>query len=312
MNAIYTVTPNPGLDRTLTVPAIIHNEVLRASEVRMDVGGKGFNVARALKALGMESTALGFLGGATGRMLEDGLAALGIRGEFVHIADETRTNFVVTDPLGVDHVKVNEAGPLINAAELASFYTLVEQRLQPGDFWVLSGSLARGLPVDFYAHLVRTIQQAEAYAVLDASGAALRAGLSSAPYLVKPNMLEASEATGIAIADENDALAAARMMLQRGATLVALSMGADGLLLVDHQRTVRVRPPTVRALNTVGAGDALLAGLVWALVQKQPLEQVARWGVACGSAAAARPGVDFAPLAEVQAVYEKVSVNGEE
>lgn len=312
MNAIYTVTPNPGLDRTLTVPTIIHNEVLRASEVRMDVGGKGFNVARALKALGMESSALGFLGGATGRLLEEGLAALGIRGEFVHIADETRTNFVVTDPLGVDHVKVNEAGPLIGSAEMASFYALVEQRLQPGDFWVLSGSLARGLPADFYAHLIRTIQQASAYAVLDASGAALHAGLASAPYLIKPNLLEASEVTGIAIADENDALRAARTMLYGGVSIVALSMGADGLLLVDHEWTIRVRPPAIRALNAVGAGDALLAGLVWALVQKHPLEEVARWGVACGSAAAARPGVDFAPMAEVQEMFERVSVSGEQ
>lgn len=311
MDAIYTVTPNPGLDRTLTVPAIIHNEVLRASEVRMDVGGKGFNVARALKALGMESTAFGFLGGATGRMLEDGLTTLGIRGEFIHIADETRTNFVVTDPLGVDHVKVNEAGPLISAAELASFYTLVEQRLQPGDFWVLSGSLARGLPSDFHAHLIRTIQQASAFAVLDASGAALHAGLASAPYLVKPNLLEASEATGIAIADENDALRAARTMLHGGVSIVALSMGVEGLLLVDHERTIRVRPPAIRALNAVGAGDALLAGLVWALVQKQPLDEVARWGVACGSAAASRPGVDFAPMADVQEMFEKLSVKSE-
>jgi 1-phosphofructokinase family hexose kinase len=309
MPNIFTVTPNPGLDRTLTVPAILHNEVLRASEVRSDAGGKGFNVARALKALGMESTALGFLGGALGRRLEEELARLGVAGAFTPIAGETRTNFVVTTPDGNDHVKVNEPGPVIAAEELAAFHHLVAARIRPGDFWVMSGSLARGLPEDFYASLIRVVQWRGAHAVLDASGSALVAGLAAAPYLVKPNALEASQAVGVAIDGEEDAYRAAQTLLDRGVQMVALSLGADGLLLADPHRSVRVRPPVIRALNTVGAGDALLAGLVWALALGYPLEEAARWGVASGSAAAALPGVDFAPLSAVREMFERCVVS---
>jgi 1-phosphofructokinase family hexose kinase len=306
---IVTVTPNPVLDRTLTVPRIIFNEMMRATSSRLDWGGKGFNVSRALQALGTESVAMGFVGGATGRMLERGLHDMRITTDFVHIAGETRTNVVIAAVDAKRYVKVNEAGPTVRAEELAAFLDRVHERVRPGDIWVLSGSLSPGVPSDFYAQLVALVQAEGAKALLDASGEPLRLGCAASPYLVKPNVVEAEEMTGQVINSDADALAAAEFFLNQEIMLVALSLGADGLLLASEQRAVRARPPDVQARNPVGAGDALLAGVAWALVRESPVEEIARWGVASGTAAAVREGVSVGTRAEVEALNEQVQID---
>lgn len=302
---IVTVTPNPVLDRTLIVPRIKLNEVLRAAATRLDWGGKGFNVSRALKALGTESVALGFIGGATGQLLEQGLHELGIATDFVHIAGETRTNIVIAEQDTGRYIKVNEAGPVVSAEEQAAFFSLVRRRVRPGELWVLSGSLPPGVPPDFYADLITAVQQAGAQAVLDTSGEPLFLGCRAGPYLIKPNASEAQEVTGQEIHSDEDALVAARFFLEQGVQIVALSLGAEGLLLASRGWAVRARPPRVQARNPVGAGDALVAGLVWTMLRGLPPEETARWGVACGAAAAMSEGVAFGSREEVEALYRR-------
>jgi len=335
MAVIVTVTPNPGLDRTLTVPRIVFNEMVRATKSRLDWGGKGFNVSRALQALGedrrvgAESVAMGFVGGATGQMLERGLRDLGIATDFVHIAGETRTNTVITSADAGQHVryiKVNEAGPTVRAEELAAFLDRVRERVRPGDFWVLSGSLPPGVPPDFYAPIITLVQERGARALLDSSGEPLRLGCTVSPYLVKPNAVEAEEMTGREVRSQllvlNDYAKlpgracpfpglpdATDFFLRQGIELVALSLGADGLLLASKQRAVWARPPRVQARNPVGAGDALLAGIAWALDHGLPLEEMARWGVATGTAAAMREGVSAGTRAKVEALYKQVQIS---
>jgi len=306
---IVTVTPNPVLDRTLTVPRLVFNEMIRAASSRLDWGGKGFNVSRALKALGVESVAMGFVGGATGRMLEQGLNEMGIATDFVHIAGETRTNIVITEAATERYVKVNEAGPTVHAEEWEAFLGRVRERVRPGDIWVLSGSLPPGAPSDCYAQLIDRVQAEGATALLDASGEPLRLGCAASPYLVKPNAIEAGEMTGQEIRSDADALSAAKRCLGLGIKLVALSLGADGLMLSSQERTVWARPPSVQARNPVGAGDALLAGIAWALQHRLPLEEVARWGVASGTAAALREGVSVGTRTEVETMYQLVRVD---
>jgi 1-phosphofructokinase len=303
---VVTVTLNPALDRTLTVPRIAFGEVMRATAVHIDWGGKGFNVSRTLRALGAESVAMGFVGGATGQVLARGLASLGIATDFVHIAGETRTNVVIAD--AERYVKANEAGPTVQAEEVAAFLDRVRGRVAPGDIWVFSGSLPPGAPLDLYARLIDVVQAGGARALLDTSGEPLRLGCEAVPYLVKPNLAEAQEATGRAVARDGDALAAAGFFLRQGVELAALSFGADGLLLASAQRAILARPPRVRVRNPVGAGDALLAGIAWALERGAPLEEMVRWGVACGTASAVREGVGVIARAEVEALYEEVSV----
>jgi 1-phosphofructokinase family hexose kinase len=359
---IVTVTPNPGLDRTLTVPRIVFNQMMRATASRLDWGGKGFNVSRALQALGVESVAMGFIGGATGRTLERGLGDLGIGTDFVPIAGETRTNTVITSaPLsagpsarlragpsarlraGMDadayrYVKVNEPGPTVRTEEVAAFFDRAREKARPGDIWVLCGSLPPGVPPDFYARLTALVQAMGAQVLLDSSGEALRLGCAASPYLVKPNVVEAEEMTGQEISSDADALAAVEFFVRQGIELVALSLGADGLLLASKELAVRARPPCVQARNPVGAGDALLAGIASALAGPSAparagpstqlragpstglragaehsrrehvlsLEEIARWGVATGTAAAMQEGVSFGTRAEVEALYEQI------
>ncbi len=305
---IVTVTLNPCLDRTLTVPHLSLNEVLRASAVRLDWGGKGFNVSRALPALGAESLAMGLVGGATGERLERGLASLGIATDLVAIAGETRTNTVVAEAGSERYLKVNEPGPAVQAGELAAFLDRAGARIRRGDLWILSGSLPRGMPADVYARLVRRVQAAGARALLDASGEPLRQGCAAGPYLVKPNAVEAAEVTGRVIRSEADARDAARRLLGQGVEVVALSLGADGLLLAAGQQMVRARPPRIQARTPAGAGDALLAGLAWALERGLSLVEMAGWGVAAGTAAARNEGVGPGTRAEVEALYPQVEI----
>ncbi len=311
---IVTLTPNPVLDRTLTVPRVQLDTVLRADELRLDAGGKGFNVSRALKTMGSATLAMALVGGATGRLLQEMLHAWGVATRFVPIHDETRTNIVVTEPDGAHHLKVNEAGPQIRPQELEQLLAAVDDELQPGDLWVLAGSLPRGLRPDFYALLVERIGARGGAAALDASGAALQLGLQAAPFLAKPNGLEVAEATGLPASTPEEAAAAARRLLELGVQLPAISLGADGLLLAALVGGASVpeiwhaQPPVIVALNTVGAGDAAVAGMVWALAQGMGPAEVVRYGAATGTAAAARPGVTFATLDEVETVARQVVV----
>ncbi len=326
---IYTVTLNPSLDRTLTVPRIVDDEMVRATTSRLDWGGKGFNVSRTLQALGAESVALGFAGGATGQRLERGLCDLGITTDLVPLSGETRTNTVVIESETGRYIKINEPGPTVQPEEQSALVNRIRECLrdreraqgQGRDLWVLSGSLPPGLPDSFYGELVDMVQAAGARALLDASAEPLRLGCAAAPFLVKPNAAEALGLIGVAGPLTSDlgrdgaafadatALGLAYHFLALGVELVALSLGAGGLLLATSGRAVRARPPGVQARNPVGAGDALLAGVSWALERDLSLEEMARWGVAAGTAAAVGVGVAAVTLAEVQTLYEQVTIH---
>ncbi len=306
---IVTVTPNPVVDRTLTVPAIALDTVMRATAIRDDWGGKGFNVSRVLLALGMESLALGFIGGATGQRLAAGLAALGIPTDFVTIAGETRTNIVIAAADSGHYVKVNEAGPTLQPEEIAQFLDKVRQRARPGDTWALCGSLPPGVPDDFYAQIIHLLKPCGARVLLDTSGAALRAGCEAVPFLVKPNAEEAAAFVGHPVHTREDALDAAHAFLERGIAQVALSLGAEGLLLATREAAVFAVPPAVPVKNVTGAGDALLAGLIYALERNLPLAEQARWGVAAGTASAMHEGVGVVTSEGVKAVYKQVETS---
>jgi 1-phosphofructokinase family hexose kinase len=305
---IFTVTLNPVLDRTLTVPRLQFDEMVRATSSRVDWGGKGFNVSRALRVLGVESVAMGFVGGATGQTLENGLRELGIATDLIQISGDTRTNVVIVEAETGHYIKVNETGPRVTKDEVGSFLGRVCARARSGDIWVLSGSLPPGVPQEFYAQLTGVIQAQGALTLLDSSGDPLRLGSAANPYLIKPNRAEAAKVTGQAIQSPVDALHAVHSLLAQGVQHVALSLGPDGLLLASQQQAVWARPPQVTAKNPVGAGDALLAGVAWALTGGLSVAEVARWGVSVGTAAAVREGVSFGGRAEVEAYYDQVRV----
>lgn len=302
---IYTLTLNPALDRELTVDALRLDTVLRATATRSDIGGKGFNVARMLAALGAPSVALGFVGGATGAALRAGLAAQGIATDMIAVAGETRTNVSVVTAGGGPHLKVNEPGPTVSAAECAALRARVRELARPGDWWVLAGSLPPGAPDGLYADLIGDLRAAGACAALDASGAPLRAGVAAGPTLIKPNAAEAAELAGRPCRTPEEALALAAALADT--PYVAISLGAAGAVLAHAGRGWLATPPPIVERNPIGAGDSLVAGLVWGLARHDPPAALA-WGVACGAAAAARAGTAVGTLAEVADLAGRVRV----
>ncbi len=303
---IYTLTPNPSVDRSITIPEIRFNTVLRSQSVRLDWAGKGFNVSRALQQLGIESIAMGWVGGGTGKMLADGLAQLGIQADFVWVAEDTRTNTMINEASGEWHMKINEPGPSILAEDIEHLNQKVKEYAKKGDLWILSGSLPPDVPNDFYAKLIDMLQKRKARVYLDASGKALQYGIQASPYLVKPNLAEASEEVGFEINNIEDAKRAALHFLRAGIQYFALTMGASGLLLASQKEMVYASPPKIHARNTAGSGDALLAAIIHAQMQGLNLVDVARWGVAAGSASIETEGVSEFEMNRLHELMQKI------
>ncbi|MBN8218594.1 MAG: 1-phosphofructokinase family hexose kinase [Spirochaetes bacterium] len=298
---IYTVTLNPALDRELLVDAVRLGEVLRAKGRRDEAGGKGYNVSRALLALGKKSVSLGFLGGETGAHLGASIAQGGLDLVTIPIAGETRTNISLVGEVG-ESLKVNEPGPHILPGEWEGMLRQVESLAQTGDWWIFSGSLPEGLPATAYETLIQTVGARGARAILDTSGDALRHGCSAHPFLVKPNASEAREALGIGPSEPRGHEELSRGMISLGALGVFLTLGKNGALAMNAGETHFRSAPVIQERNATGAGDAALAGFVWALDEGRPWREALEWGIACGAAAAGKRGSGVGTRAEVEGV----------
>jgi 1-phosphofructokinase family hexose kinase len=304
---IYTLTLNPAVDRELTVASVEFDAVLRASESRVDYGGKGFNVSRLLKSLGAASTAVGFLGGRSGELLQHGLQDLGIGTDFVWVAGETRTNISIVTESHDHYIKVNEKGPQVGQASQDELLAKIDAITRPGDWWVLAGSLPPGVGDDFYARIVRVLNRHQAKAVLDATSESLRLGCGERPYLVKPNSEEAAALTGLPMASTPEIARAAAEIQAMGAQNVVISMGKAGALLRTAQGTWLVGSPKVQEKNPIGAGDSMVGGLVWALTENIPLRESLGWGVASGAATASQGGTEVGSRERIQHLVGQVS-----
>ncbi|MCX4680961.1 1-phosphofructokinase [Streptomyces sp. NBC_01433] len=258
---ILTVTPNPSLDRTYELPGLVRGAVLRAAADRVDPGGKGVNVSRAVAAAGHRTVAVAPLGGPEGALLARLLGEHGIEAAGVEIAGSTRVNITLVEPDGT-LTKVNATGPDITAAEAEDLLEAVRTRSADADWIACCGSLPRGLPPEWYAELVARSHRAGARIALDTSGAALTAALRERPDVIKPNAQELAEAVGRPLATVGDAVKAAAELRELGAGSVLASLGADGQLLVEASGTYfgSARVESVR--SNVGAGDASLAGFL--------------------------------------------------
>ncbi|MCX5377838.1 1-phosphofructokinase [Streptomyces sp. NBC_00091] len=257
---ILTVTPNPSLDRTYEVPSLDRGGVLRAAGERVDPGGKGVNVSRAVAAAGVPTTAVLPLGGPAGAMLAELLGAQGVDVTAVSIAGQTRSNISVVEPDGT-LTKINAAGPELSAQESALLLDTV--RGSASAAWIACcGSLPPGLEPSWYAELVARAHEAGARVALDTSGPALAAALPARPDVIKPNAAELAEAVGRPLATLGDAVKAAEELIGRGAGAVLASLGATGQLLVGAEGAYYGTAPVTAVRSDVGAGDAALAGFL--------------------------------------------------
>ncbi|ATY14325.1 1-phosphofructokinase [Amycolatopsis sp. AA4] len=283
---IVTVTPNPSLDRTAQLSELRRGEVLRASRVRLDPGGKGVNVSRALAAAGSPTVALLPAGGSVGERLADLLAPEGVPVVAVPIAGTTRSNITLVEADGTT-TKINEPGPEISPAELAVLQQRTVELAARAEWVVCCGSVPAGVPDDFYAQLGKLARDAGAKVAVDSSGAPLAAALAAGPDLIKPNLDELAELAGRPLPQLGDVVEVCRGLVADGVGAVLVSLGARGAVLVDRAETRHALGPLVAVRSTVGAGDAALAGFLHA---GGTGPQALRAAVAYGTAAVAQEG----------------------
>ncbi|GHF17294.1 1-phosphofructokinase [Streptomyces griseoluteus] len=283
---ILTVTPNPSLDRTYEVPVLERGEVIRASGERMDPGGKGVNVSRAVAAAGRRTLAVLPLGGAPGALIAELLDAQGIEVAPVPVAGATRSNIALAEADGV-LTKINAPGPELTPAEEESLLAAVRTHSADAHWIACCGSLPLGLAPSWYADVVARAHSGGARIALDTSGPALLQALGARPDVVKPNAEELSAAVGRRLVTVGDAVKAAEELRTMGARAVLASLGADGQLLVDGEGTWFGTAPVAAVRSNVGAGDSSLAGF---LIAGGSGPEALASAVAHGAAAVQLPG----------------------
>jgi 1-phosphofructokinase family hexose kinase len=304
---IYTLTLNPAIDRELTVAEVQFDAVLSAVKSQVDFGGKGFNVSRLLKSMGMPSTALGFIGGRTGDRLQSGLQALDIATDFVSIAGETRTNISIVTEKHDHYIKVNEKGPLVDEAKQRELLDKIAALAQPGDWWVLAGSLPPSVLDSFYAQIIEILNQHHAISILDTTGESLRLGCEAKPFLVKPNADETQKLTGLPVETVAQIAIAAAELRKLGAQNVVISLGKKGALLQYAECSWLVHSPKIKERNPIGAGDSMVGGLVWALSQGYSLKESLGWGAASGAATASLSGTEVGSRPLIEELFQQVN-----
>lgn len=298
---IVVLSLNTAVDRTLLVPGFRTGEVFRAEEARAFAGGKGLNVARALRGLGQEVRVAGFLGGTAAPFIRERCAALGIEQRWVEIAGETRTCVIVVNP-GAPQTVLNEPGPAVSAAETARLGAEIERAVAPGDFLCISGSAPPGVPDGFYADVVRNLQARGARVLVDVSGAPLRLAWEARPWAVAPNLAEYEQAFGPAAAAD------AASHLARRAEHVLLTLGAEGVIYAHGDTRRHVRPPPVSTRNAVGSGDAFAAGFLAGMAAGKPALEAVRLAVAAGASNAARLEPGAGSATEITALLAQVTI----
>jgi 1-phosphofructokinase len=280
---IVTLTANPSVDRTIEVDALIRGSVLRASANRVDPGGKGVNISRALVAHRLRTLAVLPSGGVEGHQLAGLLAADGIETALVPITGSVRCNISVAEPDGTV-TKLNETGPTLAPGELDAMAETLVAAARGADWVVLAGSLPPGAPTDYYATLIKELSSLGARIALDSSEAAFDRALDAGPDLIKPNRRELAEAAGTPVRTLGEAVAAAQELRDRGARAVLASLGADGALLVDEAGAAYGETVAVSPRSSVGAGDAMLAGFLAAGgAGTNALAEALAWGAAAVS-----------------------------
>ena len=289
---VYTVTLNPALDYEVLLDGLQPGELNRTKNEHMHFGGKGVNVSTVLHGLGVETVALGFLAGFTGRALEDGLRAAGIRTDFVWLEEGlTRVNVKIRSMDRCEETEINSGGPVIPPRALEAFFEKLDL-LTAGDALVLAGSLPAGVPPDVYQRVLARVEGRGVLTVVDAARDVLRGVLPYRPFLIKPNSAELGELFAASPLSEAEILPLAKSLQTQGARNVLVSMGGDGSLLLDETgeaRRLGVPPGTVR--HTVGAGDSMVAGFLAGWLSTRDYAAAHRVGAAAGAATAFSDGL---------------------
>lgn len=305
---IYTLTLNPAIDKTCEIQNFLAGEVNRIETIRVDAGGKGINVSKCLQRLGESSIAITLLGGESGKQLEKLIKDEDLSTIVLPISGQTRTNMKIVDLVKHQNTDINEKGPEISSMECKQIQDIIQNYVGEDAYLVLSGSIPRGVPSEIYRDIISYCNKKGVRVFLDADGECLRYGIEAGPYLVKPNISELSRLVGKDLTDINQIIDAAQMLLEKGIEKVVVSMGAEGALFIEKGRCVRALGLEVPVRSTVGAGDSMVAALVFGTKNQWPLEKQIRLAMAISAASVSCSGTQSPSKEMIDILKEKVKL----
>ncbi|HET9430852.1 MAG TPA: 1-phosphofructokinase family hexose kinase, partial [Chitinophagaceae bacterium] len=299
MASIITITLNPAIDKSTSIEALLPEKKLRCSPPVFEPGGGGINVARAIHKLGGKASPIYLAGGYTGKFFKQLLEEEGIESIIIEISKHTRENLIVLDRSANQQYRFGMPGPSIRESEWRELLTVLEN--QNADFIVASGSVPEGVTPDIFARIAMIARNKNSKFIVDTSGEPLKQALSKGVYLLKPNLGELASLSGRDHINENEAAELAKEIINKGqCEIIVVSMGPSGALLVTPDTVEKVRSPPVEKKSTVGAGDSMVAGIVWSLAKKKSLLESVQYGVASGTAATLNPGSELCRLEDVE------------
>ena len=310
MQKIVTITLNPSIDKSTSVKGIVPEKKLRCAEPKFEPGGGGVNVSRAIKKLGGDSTAIYFAGGYSGKFFTSLLGLEGIDSLVVPIAEQTRENMIVVDESTNLQYRFGMPGPTIKPGEVEHFFSLLHE-MKDVQYVVASGSLPDGVDDDFFINLADICKKNNTKLIVDTSGEPLRKAINEGVYMIKPNLGELSMLNGVEELNDEDIVTSARSIIEKGgAEVIVVSMGASGACLVTKDATYNCPSPAVRKKSTVGAGDTMVAGMVLAMLNGYPWQDVLRYGVAAGTATTMNSGTELCKKNDVERLFSYLKKYG--
>lgn len=310
-NRVVTVTINPAIDQTISIPNFTAGEVNRVQSSQMDPGGKGINVASFLADFGQPATVTGFLGADNDAIFRRMFEQKGIQDRCVRIAGQTRIGVKVSDEILHQTTDINFPGETPSPADIVRLFDILVELAATHEWFVLSGSIPRGISASIYADMVQALKGKKV--LLDTSGEGFRQALPAGPWLIKPNVDELSEYIGKRLDSPAAILAQARALMRADQIQsVVISMGKEGAIFVEGdegaERAVWAVPPIVQVKSTVGAGDAMVAGIVAGKLQGLGIDEVARLATAFSMTAISHIGSGLPSIEAVQSARERVTL----
>lgn len=299
---IYTVTLNPSIDYHVWIENMAEGTIHQARKEWKAAGGKGINVSKVLRNLGSESIALGFVGGFTGAFIRQQLEQEGIEHRFIPVSQDSRINIKIKAERETD---LSGVSPLIPKEAIKELMEQLDQ-LTSDDFLVLAGSVPARMPADIYRLIMQRMNQLGVRVILDAKGAALGSALAEKPFLIKPNHHELGELFGVRVETTEEAVLYGRRALEMGASNVIVSMAGNGAVFVNREKAFAAQFPKQQLVNSIGAGDSMVAGFLYAYTRGQEVREAFQLAVAAGSTTAISEG--FCTLAKIEAFLPHITI----
>ena len=305
---IVTVTPNTGIDRTIQIPHFQWDSTIRANTMAVGMGGKAIDTSWVLGEMNVENTALGFAAGITGKQMENMLLEKGVKTNFTWVSGESRTNTIIINQERKAQSTITSNSLIVNPEQIGTLLATYQLAIKNADCVVIGGSLPSGTSNDLYTKLIQLAKKTNKPILFDASGEALKIGLSAKPTLIKPNKDELQEFLNKELSTFDDIIDGAAQIQKKYACIVVVTLGADGAIAVDAEKQYLIEPVKVDIQSTAGTGDAIVAGLAKAYAEHKPLIEGLRTGFAAAAAVMLTLGTADCHLSDIQYFYDKIKI----